>query len=249
MKHLRYHLLTLLLCLSCVAVAQDRANADAAYRSGNYKKSVELYSKLLKQGESPDIYYNMGNAYYRMADYSQAMVSFLKAQKLSPADKDIMHNIEITSRKTIDRIPVNSDVLFLQWYKSLVFLFSINSWTWISICALAVALLVFLLYMFMDSLTMRKLSFYTSCLLFGLFIVSTCFAYHQKSMIEAHKQGVVMRDVLNVKSSPTQKASNVIVIHEGTVVDITDDDIPLWLGIRLTDGSQGWIPVSSVEVI
>lgn len=247
---LKYLLLSMtLLASSLCGAAQEKATADAAYRSGNYQRAVEYYQKSLNGGESPVVYYNMGNAYYRMADYPKAMVSYLKAQKLSPADKDIQHNIEITSGKTIDRIPVGTDVVFVQWYKSLVFLFSVNVWTWISIAVLAVSLLCFLAYLFVEPMGARKVSFYASCLLFVFFLLSSVFAWQQKGIIRSHDKAVVMTEAQTVKSSPTQKATDVLVIHEGTVVDITDSDIPQWYGIRLTDGSQGWIPASSVETI
>lgn len=229
--------------------AQDKANADAAYRMGDYKKAVELYQKAQKKGVSAELYYNMGNAYYRMADYPSAMASYLKAQKLSPGNKDIQHNIEITTNKTIDRIPVDGDVLFVQWYKSLVFCLTINAWTWLSLVAVALALLFFLAYLFMQSMLVRKISFYISVVLACIFFVSAAFAFHQRSILLSKDKGVVAEEMVTVKSSPTQKASDSFVIHEGTVVDITDSDIPQWLSIKLSDGRQGWIPSKAIELI
>ena len=247
---MRCPLILLLALFFCITVsAQEKAGGDAAYRSGNYKKAVEYYRNSLKKGEASAVYYNMGNAYYRMADYPNAMLSYLKAQKLSPADDDIQHNIEITSSKTIDRIPVDADVIFVRWYKSLVFLFSINTWALISILSLALSLVAFLIYLFVNSLMIKRFSFYGSCVLFIVFLLSFLFAYQQRSSLMSHDKGVVTTEAITVKSSPTTKASDVLVIHEGTVIEITDNDIPQWLGIKLSDGSHGWIPSSSVEVI
>ena len=232
-----------------LAHAQTKAHADAAYRAGEYQKAVQLYEKSLKEGISAETYYNMGNAYYRMAEYPQAMVSYLHAQKLKPSDKDIQHNIDITTNKTIDRIPVDTDVLFVQWYKSLVFSATVNTWTWISIVSLALALLIFLAYLFMDSIVVRKAAFYLSMLLVAIFLFSMLFAFQQERFLHSCDQGVVISEMATVKSSPTKKASDSFVIHEGTAVQITDDDIPQWLGIKLSDGRQGWIPTSSIEII
>ena len=232
-----------------LAHAQTKAHADAAYRAGEYQKAVQLYEKSLKEGISAETYYNMGNAYYRMAEYPQAMVSYLHAQKLKPSDKDIQHNIDITTNKTIDRIPVDTDVLFVQWYKSLVFSATINTWTWISIISLALALLIFLAYLFMDSIVVRKAAFYLSMLLVAIFLFSMLFAFQQERFLHSCDQGVVISEMATVKSSPTKKASDSFVIHEGTAVQITDDDISQWLGIKLSDGRQGWIPTSTIEII
>ncbi|MBR4650338.1 MAG: BatD family protein [Prevotella sp.] len=232
-----------------LAHAQTKAHADAAYRAGEYQKAVQLYEKSLKEGISAETYYNMGNAYYRMAEYPQAMVSYLHAQKLKPSDKDIQHNIDITTNKTIDRIPVDTDVLFVQWYKSLVFSATINTWTWISIVSLALALLIFLAYLFMDSIVVRKAAFSLSMLLVAIFLFSMLFAFQQERFLHSCDQGVVISEMATVKSSPTKKASDSFVIHEGTAVQITDDDISQWLGIKLSDGRQGWIPTSTIEII
>ncbi len=232
-----------------LAHAQTKPHADAAYRAGEYQKAVQLYEKSLKEGISAETYYNMGNAYYRMAEYPQAMVSYLHAQKLKPSDKDIQHNIDITTNKTIDRIPVDTDVLFVQWYKSLVFSATINTWTWISIVSLALALLIFLAYLFMDSIVVRKAAFYLSMLLVAIFLFSMLFAFQQERFLHSCDQGVVISEMVTVKSSPTKKASDSFVIHEGTAVQITDDDISQWLGIKLSDGRQGWIPTSTIEII
>ncbi|MBR4571881.1 MAG: BatD family protein [Prevotella sp.] len=232
-----------------LAHAQTKPHADAAYRAGEYQKAVQLYEKSLKEGISAETYYNMGNAYYRMAEYPQAMVSYLHAQKLKPSDKDIQHNIDITINKTIDRIPVDTDVLFVQWYKSLVFSATVNTWTWISIISLALALLIFLAYLFMDSIVVRKAAFYLSMLLVAIFLFSMLFAFQQERFLHSCDQGVVISEMATVKSSPTKKASDSFVIHEGTAVQITDDDISQWLGIKLSDGRQGWIPTSTIEII
>ena len=168
-----------------LAHAQTKPHADAAYRAGEYQKAVQLYEKSLKEGISAETYYNMGNAYYRMAEYPQAMVSYLHAQKLKPSDKDIQHNIDITTNKTIDRIPVDTDVLFVQWYKSLVFSATINTWTWISIISLALALLIFLAYLFMDSIVVRKAAFYLSMLLVAIFLFSMLFAFQQERFLHS----------------------------------------------------------------
>lgn len=229
--------------------AQDKANADAAFRSGHYQKAITHYNAALKQGQSAETYYNMGNAYFRMGDYPEAMIAYQRAARLSPANSDIKHNIEITANKTIDRLPVSSDIFFIEWYKAFVCLLSIDNWAVISIVAFALSLICFLLYLFVQQIGIRRISFYSSVVLALTFLFSILFAWHQHKMLLAKDKGVVTAEMVTVKSSPTHKSSDAFVIHEGTSVNIKDSDIKGWYQIELSDGRQGWMPSASVEVI
>ena len=246
-----YRILYLVLCTLYLApcVAQDKANADAAFRSGHYQKAITHYNAALKQGQSAETYYNMGNAYFRMGDYPEAMIAYQRAARLSPANSDIRHNIEITANKTIDRLPVSSDIFFVEWYKAFVCLLSIDNWAVISIVAFALSLICFLLYLFMEQIGIRRISFYSSVVLALTFLFSILFAWHQHKMLLAKDKGVVTAEMVTVKASPTHKSSDAFVIHEGTSVNIKDSDIKGWYQIELSDGRQGWMPSSTVEEI
>ncbi len=246
-----YRILYLVLCTLYLApcVAQDKANADAAFRSGHYQKAITHYNAALKQGQSAETYYNMGNAYFRLGDYPQAMIAYQRAARLSPANSDIKHNIEITANKTIDRLPVSSDIFFVEWYKAFVCLLSIDSWAIVSIVALALSLIFFLVYLFVEQIGIRRISFYSSVVLSLTFLCSILFAYQQHDQLLSKDKGVVIAEVATVKTSPTQKSSDAFVIHEGTSVNIKDSDIKGWFLIELSDGRQGWMPSSTVEVI
>ena len=246
-----YRILYLVLCTLYLAPcgAQDKANADAAYRSGHYQKAITHYNAALKQGQSAETYYNMGNAYYRMGNYPQAMIAYQRAARLSPANSDIQHNIEITANKTIDRLPVSSDIFFVGWYKAFVSSLSIDNWAVISIVAFALALIFFLLYLFVETISIRRISFYSSVVLTLTFLFSILFAWHQHKMLLAKDKGVVTAEMVTVKTSPTHKSSDAFAIHEGTSVKIKDADIKGWFQIELSDGRQGWLSSSSVEVI
>lgn len=229
--------------------AHDKANGDAAFRSGHYQKAITHYNAALKQGQSAETYYNMGNAYFRMGDYPEAMIAYQRAARLSPSNSDIQHNIDITANKTIDRLPVSSDVFFVEWYKAFVCLLSIDNWAVISIVAFALSLICFLLYLFVEQIGIRRISFYSSVVLSLTFLCSILFAYQQHGQLLSKDKGVVIAEVATVKTSPTQKSSDAFVIHEGTSVNIKDSDIKGWYQIELSDGRQGWMPSSTVEEI
>ena len=173
----------------------------------------------------------------------------MRAQKTEPLNKDIQHNINITRSKTIDKMPPESNIFFVEWYKALVMTNTIDNWAMISIVSLIAALLLFLAYLFVSNIAVRKVSFYTCVVLFLAFCFSVFFAWNRKYLLNTHDTAIVVKEAVAIKNLPSTKAPETAIIHEGTCVRITDKDMKGWFGIRLSDGREGWVRASYVELI
>lgn len=228
-------------------IAVMKANADAAYRSGDYQKAIVMYEQILKLGVSASLYHNLGNAYYRTDNIPQAIWCYEKAKKLSPVDERIQHSIDIARNKTIDKLPPESEVILVKWYLALRNSFAIDSWAVIALTALIVALLLFLAYLFMENMLIRHMSFYASMLLLVVFLLSNIFAWRQHVSLTTHDHAVIISPLVNVKTSPTVKSPDACVIHEGTTVTITDNEMKGWYGIKLSDEREGWVRTADVK--
>lgn len=226
-----------------------KANADAAYRTSDYQKAIELYQQALKEGVSATLYNNIGNAYYRVDNIPMAILSYEKAMKLDPMNDAIAHSLEIARNKTIDKLPPESEMFFVKWYKALRNMQTIDGWATMAIIALVVSLIMFLCYLFVDSIVVRRIGFYTSFVMIIAFAFCNIFAWQKKSDIMAHDSAIVMDKEVTVKSSPTLKSPDACLIHEGTWVRITDNEMKGWYGIRLSDGREGWIETKHLEEI
>ena len=194
-------------------------------------------------------YFQRGNAFYKQCDYAHAMVCYMRAQKTEPLNKDIQHNINITRSKTIDKMPPESNIFFVEWYKGLVMTNTIDNWAMISIVSLIAALLLFLAYLFLNSIAVRKVSFYACVVLFLTFCFSVFFAWNRKYLLNTHDTAIVVKEAVAIKNLPSTKAPETAIIHEGTCVRITDKDMKGWFGTRLSDGREGWVRAAYVELI
>ena len=225
------------------------ANADAAYRAADYRKALTLYQQDLQQGETMATYNNMGNAYFRMGNIPMAIYSYEKAHILAPMNDDVAHNIEIARKKTADRLQPESVMIFGKWYKAAVMSHSIDTWSYTATAALVVALLLFLVYLFVGSMVVKRFAFYSYTVLVALFLIANFCAWQRKAIIEAHDTAIVMQKEIHVKSSPTDKAPDACIVHEGTKVRITDKDMKQWYAIKLADGREGWIEAKAVKLL
>ena len=242
-----------LLALAALSAQPARAitkqNADAEYSKGNYVQAIKDYEELLKKQKTAALYYNLGNAYYRTDNITQAVLAYERALLLSPGDDDIKFNLQMARSKTIDKITPESEMFFFSWWRSLVNLLSVDGWATLSIVSIALALVLLLVYLFSSQLGLRKVGFFGGILLIVIFVFSNIFAYQQRQMLENRKGAIVITPSLTIKKTPSAGSSDVSVIHEGTRVDITDDTMRDWKAVRLADGREGWVPARQIEKI
>ena len=241
--------LMILMLMPLSANAITKQNADDEYAKGNYQQAIKDYQEILKTGVSSEIYYNLGNAYYRTDNITQALLAYERALQLSPGDNDIRFNLQYARSKTIDKITPETEMFFVTWYNSLVNFTSVDRWANTAIISIVMALLLILVFLFAPQMWARKSGFYGSAVFLLLFAFANLFAFQQKHELETKQGAIVIAPTVNVKKTPAASGTDVFVIHEGTRVDITDRGMKQWRGIKLADGREGWLKTSQIEEI
>ena len=241
--------LLLMLLLPLGAHAVTKAEADSAYARGQYQQAISDYEELLKGGASADIYYNLGNAYYRTENITRAVLNYERALLLSPGDRDIRFNLQLARSKTIDKIVPESEMFFITWYHSLVNLMSVDGWARLAIVSLALVIILSLLYLFSDRIWLRKVGFFGGTFLLVVFVLANIMAWQQKQNLLYRKGAIVTASSITVKGAPAKNGTDLFILHEGTKVIITDDGMKAWKKIRLADGKEGWIESQKIELI
>ena len=243
--------LILLVSLSSVTTsfAVTKTEADSAYARGEFQQAIKDYEALLKQGASADLYYNLGNAYYRSENITRAVLNYERALLLSPGDRDIRFNLQIAQAKTIDKIVPESEMFFFTWYRALVNLMSVDGWASVALVSLALVIILLLVYLFSERVWLRKVGFFGGILMLLLFVLSNIFAWQQKQNLLFRKGAIVMTPTISVKSTPASNGTDLFILHEGTKVVITDSSMKDWREIRIADGKEGWIESKHLEEI
>ena len=248
-----YSFVWLLLAMVCFggtsAKAVTKNNADTEYQKGNYQQAIRDYEEILKNGESAEIYFNLGNAYYRTDNITKAVLNYERARLLSPGDDDINFNLQFARSKTIDKITPESEMFFITWYKSLVNFTSVDNWAKTGILCIVMALLLVLLYLFGPQLMLRKIGFFGGLAFFVIFLLSNLFAFQQKQALDNRTGAIIISPSVNIKKTPAKNSADQFVLHEGTRVDIIDKGMTDWRCIRVGDGREGWIETKAIEEI
>jgi tetratricopeptide (TPR) repeat protein len=228
---------------------QTISQANKAYTDGLYNNALDLYKQVLKEGyESADLYYNIGNVYYKMNDFTSAILYYEKAKKLNPGNEDIEYNLKVANSKIADKIEPLPELFYRRWYISLTRLFSSDTWAKAGIIAFILTLVFAALYVISRILTIRKVGFWLAAI--SLFMSLFCFhfAYQNYRRAKDQTEAIIFSPTVTIKSSPDEKSIDLFVLHEGTKVWLIDQ-IGGWFEIKISNGSVGWLPSASVERI
>ena len=249
MKRLFYTILALLFTATVFAQSDLLQKANEHYTKEEYKQAIDDYNKILMTNlESSEVYFNLGNAYYKTKQYTLSILNFERAKLLAPDDEDIAFNLQVANQHVVDSIQELPGIFIVRWWNSLVNSQTTDAWAVISISGFILFLVLMGFYFFARTGEVKRVSFWAGCFLILLTIFSWSFAAQQKSRLVNHLEAIVMQPTVTVKSSPSEKGTNLFVIHEGLKVKITDK-LGDWVEIKLADGNKGWLQTESVERI
>jgi len=238
-------------CLSTAVLAQNNsfAQANELYGKGKYQEAAALYESILKtQGVAPELYYNLGNAYYKMNETGLSILNYERALRLSPRYENAKVNLELAQLRVVDNVKQISTFFVKRWIEVINKTLTSNQWLFLSVSLFALTIVFVLLFIFSYSQTIRRSSFYFALILFIISMVSVTFSYVRKNQLDAHKEAIIMVGTVTAKSSPDKSGTILFQLHEGTKVSI-ESYLGNWTEIKLGNGDIGWIENTNYEVI
>ncbi len=254
--NLKYFIVFSLSILTCTSVRAKnnsfRPILDSAflyYKNGNYLKALELYHHIENKGyASANMYYNMGNAYFRSHQIAKAILYYERAKLLKPNDPDINHNLKFANTFITDKINELPEPFYITWFRYFTNLIPPNSWAWIAL-ALFLALMILIYINFLStSLFVTKIIKTIAAFLFVFWLICIVSAYSTYKRTTTHKYAIIISETIETKSSPDENSTSLFVLHEGTKVYIKEvfED---WVEIRIADGNTGWVKEKDLERI
>ena len=222
--------------------------ANAAYDSGDYHGAIELYNSILEQGlESWELYYNLGDAYYRADEIGQSILNYERALQLAPGKQIIKNNLNLARSKTTDNIEQLPQSFLKSWTLAVVHLTTPHGWRVIVICLVSLLCAALCTFFVARNYTLRKTMFVISSLLTLLIIISSVNTAISANLVTNSKEAIVTDPMIVVKGSPDHKSVDKFVLHEGTKLTITDEQ-DQWWQITIADGKNGWIQTGAEKI-
>ena len=214
----------------------------------NYKEAIEVYESILNLGyESSELYYNLGNGYFRLELIGNSIWAYMNALDMAPRDRDIIYNISIVKMRTIDRIEMPETFIFLKIYEAIKLFFTVYEWFLLGGILLISYSLWYIGIKF--GFIRGKASKVISSLLISLVMIVHIIAMDRYLEKHKRKTAVVISNGIDAYSGPFYGNNSLVFqINEGSLVDVLNEQKD-WAEVVLVDGKKGWLPSHTIRFI
>lgn len=222
---------------------------NTLYNDGNYTLAIEKYQSILDNGKhSAELYFNLGNAYYKLNNIAPSIYYYEKALQLTPNDKDILNNIAFARNMTIDDVATIPEIGFSKFVNSITNMMSFDAWAMMAVGFLILFVVLFLSYYFSYTSVKKRIAFVVSSASIVFACVSVVIAYHNYNLKKNDRPAIVFAKESQIKSEPNLRSTEAFKLHEGTKVQILDT-VNNWKRIKLADGKTGWIVSDDIKAL
>ena len=253
MNFMKY--LFLALCISAVSAAAtvpDCAGIEAgtkAYNESDFERAIDEWRTCVDNGiEDADLYYNLGNAYFRNGKLGFSIFYYKKALRLRANDDDIQHNLKFAQAMTRDKVedeeenPILSGLFKAHHALSLkAQLFTLLAIFWlIAFIGIAGRIVI----------GERAKNICTGAIfaLTAIFCVIGSSAAYKIFVLEKEICGVVTATDADVTSAPSDKSQTLNTLSEGTTFEVISEQ-GNFAEIRLGEKIKGFVKLSEVGII
>jgi tetratricopeptide (TPR) repeat protein len=220
---------------------------NTAYNNGDFFKAVTLYEQTLLTGKhSASLYFNLGNAYYRLNKVAESIYNYEKARQLDPENEDFKVNSAFAQNMTIDAIEPLPESQLSQVQNSLYAIASASIWSKIVVLFVWLFAIFFSIYLLNKTIKLKRLFFVLSLFSLVLFLSSFTIKFFANAEQENKKYAIIFSNEINIWSEPNLRAEIQFTLHEGTKVELLDS-LDEWEKIRIANGSEGWIKNASLK--
>ncbi|MBO4986921.1 MAG: tetratricopeptide repeat protein [Paludibacteraceae bacterium] len=223
------------------------ADANAQYAEGNYAEAATQYEQILQEQPTPEVYYNLGNAYFKQGELAQSILAYERALRLKPSFKDAKHNLQFAQSRIIDNIEDTQSFFLSNWLKAIRNALSQRVWMVGSIVLFIMALVGFFLFAFSQTLWLRKTAFYCSVIALVVSVMACANAGSLYQRDTQRSEAIITQGIVNAKSSPDRSGNDLFTVHEGTKVEI-HEVIGDWCCVHVGN-NIGWMPLEYLERI
>lgn len=221
--------------------------ATAAYNAGEFQQAVTLYEEILSKNQhSAALYFNLGNAHYKLGEIAPSIYYYEKALLLDPNDPEIASNLRFARNMTLDAIQPLPQTDLKQFYDSLVFYFAQDTWAYLGVAFMVLFVVGYVLFLALRAPNQKRVALIGGAVFLLCSLGSTAMAYLQHAAYQADQPAIVFDEEVAARSEPNQRAKEAFLLHEGTKVMLLDT-LDTWQKVKLADGQTGWLPLSSLK--
>ncbi|HHM21895.1 MAG TPA: tetratricopeptide repeat protein [Bacteroidetes bacterium] len=243
----------LVVCLLRVVATAGEENrlfekANDAYQAGRFEEAIELYEQVAAPGfRSPELEYNLGNAYYRAGKTGKAILHYERALLLSPGDEDVLYNLRLARQKVQSREHL-PDFFLIKWWKTMRMAFSSAAYALIGLLLWWAGFAGLSLWLTGKDPTKRQRSLVAGGLAILISLLPLALSWSRARFENNTRTGIVVSGQASLKSAPDEAGSELLQLYEGEKVQLLSQLGQYYL-LRLSNGEKGWATIEEIEKI
>lgn len=233
--------------LLLILLAGLMIEANQQYADGNYAEAAMQYEQILTEQKDAEVYYNLGNAYFKQGELAQAILSYERCLRLNPRHSDARHNLLFAENRVTDRIEDTQTFFVATLMTRLRNQLSEPTWVLLGIVLFFVVIAGVFGFLLGKNSGIRRVSFFVGLAALVLSISALCNGASLHHRDTAREEAIITQGIVNAKSSPDRSGTDLFTLHEGTKVTI-HEVIGDWANVHVGN-YVGWIKLSNLERI
>ncbi len=232
-----------------INVENTFSQANELYNKGSYIEAINNYKEIIKNDfHSAELYYNLGNAYYRLDSIASSVYYYEKALQLNPNDRETIDNLELINKTLVDEIDPITTPLIESILNSISNIFYFETWGYISIFFSFLIVALFLSYYFANSSRVKRLTFVLLCISSIFMLVSLINGNKGYNNYINNEYAIIYSYETDLKTEPNYRSETLFMLHEGTKIQVLEN-YNNWIKIRLVNGQVGYIQLIDVKIL
>jgi hypothetical protein len=230
--------IAILLAATAALVAQPGApfaKANQEFAAGDFKTAIADYEELVRSGQdSPNLFYNLGNAYFRQKDFGRAILNYERALALDPRHPEAQANLRIArdEARALELIPN-------RWERWFVFA-NVNQYAIAAAVAFWVGVFALAAFIFIR----RRSALVLSILSISIFVIAAVAIYQHEHGQNGSGLAVVTADKVEARLATADTANRVLTLPAGSEIQILSRRGD-WIYAALPNNLRGWMPANS----
>jgi len=219
----------------------DFTKANQEYAQGHFKEATSGYEALVRAGEwSANVFYDLGNAYFRTGDFGRAVLNYERALALERHHPEATANLQIARDEARAlEMQQSSPERYLQFA-------SVNQYSIAATIAFWLAIFAIVVLIFARRRSAMTITVSILCLLVCAVSIYAAYALEQGS--KGHGLAIVTGKDVQARLATADTANSVLALPPGSEIKIlsTRGD---WTYAALPNNLRGWIPAKDAEQV